>query len=64
MSEYDEKYIITCAAEKAKIREQFYEIEFMRDFLEWLFDKHVDWMTLSEAYEEFEKDNQENEEKT
>lgn len=41
--------------DKQKINNQFLIIEQYRDFIEWLFETHVDYMTIGEAMEEFEK---------
>lgn len=45
------------AAMNAKERQQFYEIQSLRDFIEWLFEvsEHCDHITQSEAWDEYDK---------
>lgn len=45
---------ITHPADVQKMRDQFLEIEFMRDFINFLFDTELDYMTQEEAREKFE----------
>lgn len=46
---------ISHAEDKRRMREMFVATETMRDFLEWIFEYEVDWMTQGEALEKFEK---------
>lgn len=50
-----EQDLITHPADKERMRHDFYVIEQYRDFLEWLFEHEIDWLTQSEAWEKFQQ---------
>lgn len=45
----------TSQADQQKISNQFLIIESQRDFIEFLFEHYIDWATLTEAQEDFER---------
>lgn len=45
------------ASWKQKYQDLFYEMENLRDFMEWLFDNELDYTSFREMYEKFEKEN-------
>ena len=51
----DQDGTITSAVDRQKMNDQFLEIEFMRDFINFLFDTELDYLTMDEANEKFKE---------